>query len=48
MGKKFITVQSRKSNLRLFDTDIKKIFYCKMKKIPIIPQYDYDNIEKLD
>ncbi len=40
MSKKFISVQSRRIIHRLYETDIKKIFYFKIKTFPKIPYYD--------
>lgn len=39
MGKKFISVQSRLITHRLYEADIKKIYYHKKKKIPAIPLF---------
>ena len=48
MGKKFISVKTRNSIHRLHESDIKKIFYFKTKRVPNIPSYGFDNNLKLD
>jgi hypothetical protein len=48
MGKKFISVQCRVMVHKLFEKDIKKIYYAKTKNLPKAPTFYCDESDKID
>lgn len=43
MGKKFITINLRTKSHKLFTQDIRKVYTCQARKLPLLPQFEGDS-----